>query len=277
MKTVFKKYDLVDAHDMCGIKVSARDIDNEPNFPLHRHDFFELEWLVEGKISHELNGESSINSIGDMVGLSTSDLHKIDTIERPIFHNISIDYKNAPKAIQHILGKVSFPIKGHLGEAELDEINSYFIKLHQLTREAPKKFSSDSIIAYTLLLLIKLFECSESAAPIAGNSGYHHISRAMEYIAKHYNEPLSLGSVSKAIAISANHLSMLFTKITGKTFLEHLTELRIEKAQAFLIETEKSISEISDECGFGSFQTFSRSFKQICGCSPSEYRKNSRI
>lgn len=282
MKVVFKKYDEVYANDMCGIKIAYGILENankDPiiNYPIHRHDYFEIEWLAEGKIHHELNGEKSILSVGDIYVLSTVDLHKIDVIETPIFHKIGIDYKNAPKAIQHILGKVTFPRIGHLEEDDLKEVEDCFHKLYYLTRERPDGFLSDSIIAYTLLMLIRIFNCTESAAPILGNNGYHHISRALEYISKNYNQPLSLGSVAKAISISANHLSMLFTKITGKSFLDHLTEFRIKKAQAFLMETDQSITEISYNCGFGSFQTFSRSFKQVCGCSPSEYRKNSRI
>ncbi|MBQ8207820.1 MAG: helix-turn-helix domain-containing protein [Clostridia bacterium] len=279
--TILKKYDHVDAHDMCGIKVSSRRLENGDvpihSYPLHRHDYFEIEWLAEGKIHHELNGEKSVFSVGDICGLSPVDLHKIDEIEEPVFHNISIDYKNAPKAIQHIIGKISFPIVGHLGKSDMAKAEEYFWALHDLTTKGDSSFLSDRIIAYTLLLLSNIFDCTESLAPITDNSGYYHIARAMEYIAGHFDEPLSLGDVAKAVSLSSCHLSLLFRKISGVTFLEYLTEFRIGKAQNALLETDMNISEIAFACGFGSFPSFSRSFKQMCGCSPSEYRKNSRI
>ncbi len=279
--SILKKYDQVCAYDLCGIKVSERQLElgDIPlsNYPIHRHDYFEIEWLIEGNIEHELNGEQSILSAGDIYGLSTVDLHKIDVIETPTFRNISIDYKNSPKAIQHILGKMNFPIKGHLSEDELSEIHEYFFKLRELTLKNDSSFRSDRIIAYTLLLLSKIFDCSTSLEPASENNGYHHIARAMEYISNHYSEPLSLGAVARGVSLSACHLSQLFTKISGSSFIEYLTEFRIQKAQNALLESDKSVSEIAFECGFGSFPSFSRAFKRICGCSPSEYRKNSRL
>ncbi len=277
---ILKKYDQVYAGDMCGIKVSTRQLSIEDvhisSYPLHRHDFFEIEWIIEGRIKHELNGECDIMGKGDLCGLSNVDLHKIEELELATFNNISIDYKNAPKAIQHILGKVSFPIKCRLTALDLDEVNYYFSKLGELEEKTNMPFISDRVIAYTLLLLGKIFENAEAARPISSNSGYWHISKAMEYISEHYSDPLTLGDVAKAVSLSPSHLSQLFTKISGSSLLEYLTEYRIHKAQAALLESEKGVTEIAYECGFGSFPSFSRSFKKICGCSPSEYRKNSR-
>ena len=278
---ILKKYSQVIADDMCGIKVSTRQLEigdiHISSYPLHRHDFFEIEWLTEGRIAHELNGEASIMEKGDLCGLSTSDLHKIEELELATFNKISIDYKAAPKAIQHILGKVNFPIKCHLAEVDLDEINYYFSKLGELEEKTNTPFISDKIIAYTLLLLGKIFENAEAARQISSNNGYWHISKAMEYISEHYSEPLNLGNIAKAVALSPSHLSQLFTKISGVSLIEYLTEYRIHKAQTALLESEKGITEIAYECGFGSFPSFSRSFKKICGCSPGEYRKNSRV
>lgn len=277
---ILKKYSQVIADDMCGIKVSTRQLAlgdiHISSYPLHRHDFFEIEWIMDGKIAHELNGEASIMEKGDLCGLSTSDLHKIEELELATFNNISIDYKAAPKAIQHILGKIGFPIRCHFDEEALEEVNFYFTKLCHLTEKVEENFHSDRIIAYTLLLLAKIFESAEELSPISSKNGYWHISRAMEYIGENYSSPMTLGDVARAVSLSQSHLSQLFTRISGVSFLEYLTEFRIKKVQIELLESNKSVKEIAYECGFGSFPSFSRAFKRICGCTPVEYRKNAR-
>lgn len=272
----FQKYVSIPTKNNCGIKLVAKDVIVD-SYPFHRHDFYEIEWIVKGSTRHEINGEVRTEPAGTVFSLSPSDFHRYEFIDRPTIHIINIDYKTAPKAIQHILGKVEFPLVGHMSDEELNEVEDHFRELYKLVNESEGDFLSDSIIGYTLIILSKIFKCSEIKAPVSSNGGYFHIRRAMEYIDKHYSCHLSLDSVAKAVAVSSCHLSKLFRKTCGLSFVEYLTEYRVGKAQELLLESNKSVSEIADSCGFGSFSAFSRSFKKISGCSPVEYRKNSRI
>ncbi|MBQ8207920.1 MAG: AraC family transcriptional regulator, partial [Clostridia bacterium] len=257
----FQKYVSIPTKNNCGIKLVAKDVIMD-SYPFHRHDFYEIEWIVRGSARHEFNGEVCTESAGTVFSMSPSDFHRYEFIDRPTIHIINIDYKNVPKAIQHILAKAEFPLVGHFSENDLAEIERLFWELYKLINETDEKFLSDRIIGYTLIILSKIFNCSESKKPISNNSGYYHIKRAMEYIDKHYSLHLSLDSVADAVAVSSCHLSRLFRKTCGLSFVEYLTEFRIQKAQELLLESDKSVSEIADDCGFGSFSTFSRSFKQ---------------
>ena len=65
----------------------------------------------------------------------------------------------------------------------------------------------------------------------------------------------------------------LFKKETGKNFLEYVTELRIQKAKNYLIQTDYDIAEIAASVGYGDLKYFSKLFRKNTGLSPSEFRK----
>ena len=65
----------------------------------------------------------------------------------------------------------------------------------------------------------------------------------------------------------------MLKKETGKTFIEYLTDIRIEHARRLLRETEMKNYEVAQACGFANATYFSTVFKSVCGLSPSAWRK----
>ncbi|SEF78442.1 two-component system, response regulator YesN [Eubacterium ruminantium] len=98
------------------------------------------------------------------------------------------------------------------------------------------------------------------------------IKNAQEYIAKNYSKDLILDDVSKELQISPYYFSKLFKKRTGSTFIEYLTNMRMEKAKELLRNTAKSMKEICLEVGYADANYFSRTFKKNVGVTPSEYK-----
>lgn len=100
------------------------------------------------------------------------------------------------------------------------------------------------------------------------------LRKALEYIDKNYaNESISLNEVASMVNVSANYLSASFSQSMEKTFVEYLTNKRMEKAKMLLKTTDKSSSEIGLEVGYKDPHYFSFVFKKTQGCSPREYRK----
>jgi AraC-like DNA-binding protein len=100
--------------------------------------------------------------------------------------------------------------------------------------------------------------------------------RVMKYLYTNISEPLTLLQASKDLLMSAPTLEKIIGDYTGTTFKKFVHNVRIEKAMALLIGTEKSVSEIAYECGFGSLRTFSRVFFNVALCTPTEYRNNTK-
>ncbi|MGI6070214.1 MAG: response regulator transcription factor [Blautia sp.] len=100
------------------------------------------------------------------------------------------------------------------------------------------------------------------------------LKRAMEYMQKEYANPaLQIRDVAKAAYVSNSYLSIIIKQGTGKTFVEYLTELRMEQAKKLLKETELKSYEIAELCGFSNPTYFSTVFKSAYGMSPSAYKK----
>ncbi len=97
------------------------------------------------------------------------------------------------------------------------------------------------------------------------------VKSVLSYIELHFAEPISTRDVSVELGYSKEHFCRLFKTSFAVTFIEYLTQYRIEKAKYFL--AERSSLEVAELCGFSSQSNFSRAFRESVGISPSEYKK----
>lgn len=98
-------------------------------------------------------------------------------------------------------------------------------------------------------------------------------SRVLPYIEKHISEPFSVSEIAEHVSLNPQYMMRIFKKITGLSFLEYVTNRRIELAKEMLLSTSWSIEKISEKLGYCSYTYFSKVFKKNIGKSPGEYRK----
>lgn len=108
----------------------------------------------------------------------------------------------------------------------------------------------------------------------SGNKNRSILKTAVDFIDSHYTEEdMSLNKAANAANVSANHFSALFSQNMGQTFIEYLTNLRMNKAKEYLRCTSMRSSEIAGEIGYKDAHYFSYLFKKTQGMTPSDYRK----
>lgn len=101
-----------------------------------------------------------------------------------------------------------------------------------------------------------------------------YIVAAQEYIEENYSNPyLSLEEIAESLKIAPNYLSTIFSKNLGIKLFEYINEYRLEKSIHLLLNTNKTVNEISTECGFGSSRNLIRIFKKYKDNTPGAYRK----
>ena len=107
-------------------------------------------------------------------------------------------------------------------------------------------------------------------------SSNHTFQTIFEYCASHCTENITLDSVAEALHLNKYHISHLINNQLDMSFNNCINTFRIHKSCDLLTETDKKISEISEEVGFGSIRTFNRAFIQIMNLTPLEYRNQTQ-
>ncbi len=99
------------------------------------------------------------------------------------------------------------------------------------------------------------------------------IRLAQKYIQEHYNESITLETVSKITGFHPAYFSSLFKKSTNQNFMDYLTDIRITHAKEMLIQTDQDISDIAASVGYTDLEYFVRIFKRATHLTPTKFRK----
>ncbi|MFW6253248.1 MAG: response regulator [bacterium] len=100
-------------------------------------------------------------------------------------------------------------------------------------------------------------------------------AEAQEFIRHHFTDPdISVERVCNAVSVGTSYFSSVFKQHAGKTFVEYLTSLRMERAKELLRASDQLTYEIAAEVGYRDPHYFSNSFKRYCGMTPREYRND---
>lgn len=100
------------------------------------------------------------------------------------------------------------------------------------------------------------------------------IAKVIEYIHKHANSPISVPELMKLVPLSRRQLEIRFKRSTHETILRYIQKFRVDRFARLLIETDRPISELCEEMGFGNPKNLSRQFRTVMGTSPQEYRRS---
>jgi AraC-like DNA-binding protein len=122
-------------------------------------------------------------------------------------------------------------------------------------------------------LLLSLKEDRRESAPDLPPEPEDNLLRIINtFLAERTDSPVVVADIARALNYSASRLRVLFKEAAGIPLGAYIQNYRINRAMALLRTTDRSISNIAEEAGFGSPQAFSRIFKQECGQTPRDYR-----
>lgn len=117
-----------------------------------------------------------------------------------------------------------------------------------------------------------------SDSTFANNQNFNYNSRRLEkvfeFMNNNYHKEISLKDIANLIGMTEESFSRFIKKRTGNTFINTLNEIRLGHASRMLIDTTHSITEISYHCGFNNISNFNRLFKKKKSCTPKEFREN---
>jgi len=258
----------------------------EYDFPLHRHELFELNFVEHGTGVERIVGDS-VEYIGDydLVLISSPNLEHMwgqGKCTSPDIHEITIQFKldfqghdifstNPFRSIQQMMVRaqrgLAFPIPAIMAVYErlthLSEIKEGFYAVVELFR-----------ILYELSKFTNARELSSSSfAQVKVEEESRRVKKVKEFIRANYREEIRLEQLSEMVAMAPTAFSRFFKLRTGKTLAEYIVDVRLGVAARQLIDTNDPVSGICYQCGFNTLTNFNRLFKKRKGCSPTEFRE----
>lgn len=99
------------------------------------------------------------------------------------------------------------------------------------------------------------------------------IKQLMIYVHEHYREAISVEQLAESVYISKRACFRLFQENLHMTPVEYIRSFRMQRACQLLTDSQKSVTEIAQECGFGTSSYFGKLFRGKMGCTPEQYRK----
>ncbi len=148
------------------------------------------------------------------------------------------------------------------GEKIFRTDDDIYQRIQQLDPEEVTKWMTDVCLRMQTMVRDKRTDTTRS-----------FVSRAIEYIYANYaNEDVSVDSICSYLGVSAAYFSTVFKRETGKTFVNFLTDYRMERAVELLIGKNEKTYVIAREVGYSDPNYFSYVFKKQFGMSPSKYK-----
>ncbi|MBO4850701.1 MAG: helix-turn-helix domain-containing protein [Prevotella sp.] len=261
----------------------------EFTYPIHNHEVFELNYVEHASGVRRIVGDSS-EVIGE---------YDLVLITSPDLEHVWEQYHCNSDNIREITVQFNF----HTGENTLFS-STPFLPIMKMMNEARKGLSFpvsaimkvygmlDSLsgikegfyaVVQFLTILYELSKCegakplaSSSFAKIAVEDDSRRILKVKNFISNNYMEEVRLAQLADIAGMSPSAFSRFFKLHTGRNLTDYIIDIRLGAASRMLVDTSRSVSEISYQCGFNNLSNFNRIFKKKKNCSPTEFRENYR-
>lgn len=259
----------------------------EFTYPIHNHEVYELNFVEHAPGVRRIVGDSNeIIDEFDLVLITSPDLEHvweqntctsedIREVTVQFYFDLSEDsflshnpFNSMRKMMLEARKGLSFPLEAIMRVYHLiDTLSSV----------------KDGFYAVTqfMTILYELSKCdgartlaTSSYAKVEAGSDSRRILKVKNYISQNYMDEIRLSTMAGIAGMSPSAFSRFFKLHTGRNLSEYIIDLRLGYASRMLVDTSKSIAEISYACGFNNLSNFNRIFKKKKNCSPSEFREN---
>jgi len=259
----------------------------EFSYPVHVHPEYELNFIENAKGAQRIVGDSievidnlelclignaslehawmnfhcESNEIHEITIQFHKDLFLESLLNKKQFHSIAVMLENAKKGMlfsRPVIEKV----KDRLDLLNKKQ-NGFYSVLELLTILYELSNDENSRIL-----------CSSTFNKQDDSSESRRIQKVITYLNCNYHKEIRLLDVAKYVNMSEVSFSRFMKKRTGKNYIDYLNDLRLGIASRILIDSSKTIAEISFECGYNNLSNFNRIFKKRKGFTPKEFREN---
>lgn len=252
----------------------------------HTHDFSELIIITAGGGTHWINGVTYPVTAGDIFLIQGNTEHYFEKRHQLGMYNIMFDdsyLKEHLHSLRSLSGFNAFFLfeptyrRSHKFKSRLhispETMRPLKTELQRMTDEMKQDHPGSDLILLAKALEIFVFisrEYSRIKNPMARS--LCRLGELISLLENRYREHWTITRISRIAAMAPSTLLPVFKKVTGYSPIDYLLHVRLAKATEMLLKTEKTISEIAQDCGFSDSNYFSRQFRKSYNLSPREYR-----
>ncbi len=248
-----------------GENVSVTTHQLTKNFPLHWHNYFEIEIVTGGKGIMSVNGQDYDTDLYKVFLLTPVDFHSITVQGQLQLMNISFD---TAMLSDRVFARLAAPVSNAY-TLQGDAMERFLQAAALLHHECAIGGSCKMLLCEYILACLLRQEPNPAARCDDKLSG---IKKAILYLDMHFKEDIRLEDLAKQAGFHVTYFSELFRKTTGQTYKQRLTQLRLEYAKT-LLRSGFPVSQVCFESGFGSVSNFNAVFQKACGMTPKKYAR----
>lgn len=251
------------------------------NYPLHWHNSIEILYVLKGNLNIVIGSDKYELVEKDLEIVNIDETHSITSSDKDnrvlIFHIEPYFFEKYYNDIENMFFFTNTTDDKAQENDKYDVLRTF---LAEITCEAIQKQEdydkeTKNILIDLLYYLINnfhylMYENDDLKGKEELLERYHRISK---YIFNNYNDNITLQDIAKKEFLSTDYLSHGIKDVTGYSFTDLLNSSRIEEALKLLLDTDKTISEISEDVGFSHTRYFNKHFKIHYKYTPLQYRK----
>lgn len=263
------------------------DLHPDGMVPWHWHKEIELTLVLEGSIRVYTKNGTDILRAGDGMFFNANVLHhkvpvsdgKVCAVDHVFDPRIiagdfnSVFEQQYVKPLVECTGFESFIFRKE--NARHKRLLEQVYEIYQMTVNEEYGYAMKARNAFSDIWLALCVEAGELLHQKTSSGGLKEdrVKTMMLFIHSNYQEKLSLEQIAQSANISTRECLRCFKEVLNMTPFGYLMEYRVRKAAQLLRNTSQSIAECGYACGFSGTSYFTKIFKEIKGCTPSEYRK----
>ncbi len=252
----------------------------------HTHDFAELVVITSGAGIHWIDGTAYPVAGGDIFLIQGNIEHYFQERHALAMDNVMFDDFYLKRQLRTLRGLPGFNAfflfeptyrRRHRFQSRLHLAPESMPPLTRLLRDMESEINAQ-LAGGDLVLLAKVLEIFvflSRAYSQNPNPKARSLCRLGEVISRLENgsaEAWTLRRLARIAAMAPSTLLPVFKEVTGYSPMDYLLRIRLSRASELLLNTEQSIAEISEACGFHDANYFSRQFRKRYNCSPRNYR-----
>ena len=262
---------------MDSLVLSAKYSESIHHLSSHFHDCHQLIYVDSGTARFTVSGKSYLAKPGTVVLISRFEAHSIQ-IESRDYHRYSLQIYPEISGYGTLGGENLLSVLINRPAFFLHAVDmTSEPRVQYLMREMVREFDSTNAMSGKMLdlllfqLLILLRRSHPELLP-EKTEKVQMVQKIQEQFETNYHEKCTLAELAKEHHISPSHLSHLFKQTTGHSVMGYLASCRIAAAKRCLAETDMEIGTIVASCGFSDNSNFSRTFREVTGMTPSQFR-----